>query len=233
MYFKGIGGGNILHQVSSISIIVRIMLALILGGILGLERGRKNQAAGFRTYMLVCLGATMVMITGQYIFQTYNVGDPARMAAQVVSGIGFLGAGSIIVTGRNQIRGLTTAAGLWTAACIGIAIGIGFYEGAIMGSITVFMIMTLFQKIEGFFRANNKFMNVYIEFDEYSSLSKLIEFSRTEKIQVVDVQISNNNLMNTDGVAVIMYLKNTKRQEHSIVIGILSNVKGVRYIEEI
>ena len=209
------------------------MLALILGGILGMERGRKNQAAGFRTYMLVCLGATMVMITGQYIFQTYNVGDPARMAAQVVSGIGFLGAGSIIVTGRNQIRGLTTAAGLWTAACIGIAIGIGFYEGAVLGSATVLMIMTTFQKIEMFFRANNKIVNVYIEFDEYTNLSHLIELSRTQNIQVLDVQLNNNTLMNNDGVSAIICLKSAKRMEHSIIIGILSNVQGVRYIEEI
>jgi len=89
---------------------------MLLGGILGIERGRKYRPAGFRTYMLVCLGTTIVMLTNQYVYERYGGGDPVRMGAQVISGIGFLGAGTIIVTGHNQVKGLTTAAGLWAAA---------------------------------------------------------------------------------------------------------------------
>ena len=104
---------------------IKMALALICGGVLGIERGRKKRPAGFRTYMLVCLGATLVMMTNEHICHAYGTGDMARMGAQVVNGIGFLGAGTIITTGHNRVKGLTTAAGLWAAACIGLAIGSG------------------------------------------------------------------------------------------------------------
>ena len=105
-----------IREVTYLAVALRIFAAVIIGGILGLERGMKNRPAGLRTYMLVCVGACVVMLTNQYIYQVFGSGDPVRMGAQVVSGIGFLGAGTIIVTRRNQIKGLTTAAGLWSAA---------------------------------------------------------------------------------------------------------------------
>ena len=92
-----------LRGINLVSIIFRILLAIIIGGVLGFERERKNRPAGFRTYILVCLGSTMVMMTNQYVYEVYQLGDPVRMGAQVISGIGFLGAGTIIVTGRNKI----------------------------------------------------------------------------------------------------------------------------------
>ncbi|WP_312446942.1 MgtC/SapB family protein, partial [Lacrimispora sp.] len=107
------------QELNEITITVRICLALIIGGILGMEREVRKQPAGFRTYMLVCMGSAAVMMTNQYISQTFGGSDPSRLGAQVVSGIGFLGAGTIIVTRNNQVRGLTTAAGLWAAACAG------------------------------------------------------------------------------------------------------------------
>ena len=104
------------QELNTGSIILRILLSIGVGGVIGLERGIKNQPAGFRTYMLVCLGASLVMMTNQYICDTFGGGDPSRLGAQVISGIGFLGAGTILVTNGSRIRGLTTAAGLWTAA---------------------------------------------------------------------------------------------------------------------
>ena len=110
-----------LHTIREITygtIFFRLFLSIVIGGVLGLERGRKSRPAGLRTYILVCLGSTVVMMTNQYVSQCMNTGDPVRMGAQVLSGIGFIGAGSIMKTGRNQVRGITTAAGLWAAACI-------------------------------------------------------------------------------------------------------------------
>jgi putative Mg2+ transporter-C (MgtC) family protein len=127
-----------LREVTYLAIAIRILAAVIIGGFIGLERGLKNRPAGLRTYMLVCVGACIVMLTNQYMVQVYGTGDPVRMGAQVVSGIGFLGAGTIIVTRRNQIKGLTTAAGLWSAAGVGLALGIGFYEAALVGGFAVF-----------------------------------------------------------------------------------------------
>ena len=100
----------------------------MLGGIVGVEREKKGRPAGLRTYMLVCSGSALVMMTNQYLAVCYPQVDVSRMASQVISGIGFLGAGTIILTGKNQVRGLTTAAGLWAVACLGLAIGIGFYS---------------------------------------------------------------------------------------------------------
>ena len=114
-----------LREVTYLAVALRVFAAVLIGGILGLERGMKNRPAGLRTYMLVCVGACVIMLTNQYVFQVYSTGDPVRMGAQVVSGIGFLGAGTIVVTRRNQIKGLTTAAGLWSAAGVGLALGVG------------------------------------------------------------------------------------------------------------
>ena len=109
-----------LEGINLASITLRIVMSMVCGGVIGIERGKAHQPAGMRTYMLVCMGAAMVMLTGQYMYYHFQTGDPARLGAQVVSGIGFLGAGSIIISGKTKIKGLTTAAGLWTAACIGL-----------------------------------------------------------------------------------------------------------------
>lgn len=102
----------VIREVTYMAVVLRITAAVVVCGIIGLERGMKNRAAGLRTYMLVCVGACLIMLTNQYIYQVFETGDPVRMGAQVVSGIGFLGAGTIIVTRHSRIKGLTTAAGL-------------------------------------------------------------------------------------------------------------------------
>ena len=131
-----------LRDLTYTEIAIRIILSVLFGGILGMERGMKNRGAGLRTYMLVCLGSCVVMMTNQFLYQSYQSGDPARLGAQVINGIGLLGAGTIIVTKRNQIKGLTTAAGLWTSACAGLALGIGLYEVAAPACLSIFVIFT-------------------------------------------------------------------------------------------
>ena len=109
-----------------LGVTIRLLFALIVGLVIGIDREMKRRVAGIKTHILVCLGAAMVMITSQYMMVNFgDVADPARMGAQVVSGVGFLGVGTIIVTGRNQVRGLTTAASIWVCACVGLAAGIG------------------------------------------------------------------------------------------------------------
>ncbi len=125
----------ILAEPNFIALLVRTLLVIVCAGIIGYDRDARGAAAGFRTHILVCMGAMIAMSTGQFAALHYTA-DVTRIGAQVVSGIGFLGAGSIIVNKRH-IMGLTTAAGLWASACIGLAIGIGFYEGAIIGTIFV------------------------------------------------------------------------------------------------
>ena len=144
------------------SMLLRLTISIILGAILGIERGLKNRPAGLRTYILVCMGACIIMMTNQYVYAAYNTGDPVRMAAQVVSGIGFLGAGSIIVTKQNQIKGLTTAAGLWAASAVGLAIGIGLYEIAIAGGFAILVILRLLNHWDLLIRQRARSINLYI-----------------------------------------------------------------------
>ena len=121
-----------------LTLIIRTLMAIICAGVIGFERDAHGSAAGLRTHILVCLGAMIAMSTGVFA-ATHFSGDASRIGAQVVSGIGFIGAGTIMVN-RGHIKGLTTAAGLWTSACIGLAIGTGFYEAAIVGSIAVLIV---------------------------------------------------------------------------------------------
>ena len=124
------------------SMLLRLTIALVVGTIIGIDREMKRRSAGIKTHVLVCLGAAIVMMTSQYMMQLYGTeaADLSRMGAQVISGVGFLGVGTIVVTGKNQIRGLTTAAGLWTCACVGLAAGIGYIEGAML--CLVFVVFT-------------------------------------------------------------------------------------------
>lgn len=147
------------REITYLSILIRICISVVIGSIIGMERGMKNRPAGLRTYMLVCVGSCLIMLTNQYIYQTLDAGDPMRLGAQVVSGIGFLGAGTIIATKHNQIHGLTTAADLWAAVGVGLALGIGFYEAAVTSALAIFLILTVLHFLEA--RVNRKMDKIF------------------------------------------------------------------------
>lgn len=222
-----------LHELNVWSICLRMLLALLLGGILGTDRGRKNRPAGFRTYMLVSLGAAMVMMTNQYAFQYFGVSDPVRMGAQVVSGIGFLGAGTILITGKSQVKGVTTAAGLWAAACAGLAIGVGFYEGALIGGLAIFLVMTVMRRVDNYIHQNSRVVDLYIEFDSKTPLGSFLEYAREHQFDISGVQITKNKLLKDRSVSVILSAKSEVRRSHAQITDILSDGPGVEYLEEL
>ena len=164
---------DMLRDFNIISVIVRIVLAILLSSILGLERSKSGRAAGLRTHILVCLGACIAAMTGVYINQYYG-GDPSRIAAQVVSGIGFLGTGTILIRNKSAIVGLTTAAGVWVTGAIGIAIGYGFYEAALISSLLSFLIIDKFNKLEKKFKPNGRVFTAYIEFIDAQKINDTI-----------------------------------------------------------
>ena len=170
---------DIFYDINIISVTIRLILAVIIGGIIGLERGANNHAAGFRTHILVCVGAALVMVTNEYICQFNELADPARLGAQVITGVGFLGAGTIMVTGHNKVKGLTTAAGLWASACLGLAIGIGFYEGALVAAILIFVSLALLPKVETFFFNLSRSIDLYIEIDSVEHFKEFIKYTKT------------------------------------------------------
>ena len=140
---------NLLSGFNLWSVCFRLLLAAVLGGCIGVERGRHGRPAGMRTYVLVCVGACLATLLGQFCVQNlqYSV-DPLRVGAQVVSGIGFLGVGTIISDRNAHVTGLTTAAGLWTAACMGLAIGMGFYWGALVAFAIMLVAITVLSPVE-------------------------------------------------------------------------------------
>lgn len=222
-----------LQELNIISISLRLFLALVCGGILGIERERKRRPAGFRTYMLVCIASALVMITSQYIYEVYETTDPTRMGAQVISGIGFLGAGTIIVTGRQQVKGLTTAAGLWASACMGLAIGIGFYEVAILGLAFIILVMALLHKLDSIVVSKSKVIDIYAEVDEIGDISTLIEYLRKNNMSVNDIQITKSKNNGDIGAVAIMNIKTEEKEDHKEIIERLSSVNGIRYVYEI
>ena len=222
-----------LRDLNLLSIIVRLILAVLIGGVLGFDRDLKNKPAGFRTYMLVCAGSALVMMTNQYVHVHFDVGDIVRMGAQVVSGIGFLGAGTIIMTGKNRVRGITTAAGLWTSACCGLAIGIGFYEGAIAGGLLFLLIVTVMQRVGRTIHKNSRYLEVYLEVDPRLPFSEFIEFTRQNNIDIAYIQMQKNSEANERFYSVILLLHSRDKRPHDSLIQLLTQAPGVSYFEEL
>ena len=222
-----------IREVTYWAVAVRILLAVIIGGLLGLERGMKNRPAGLRTYMLVCVGSCLIMLINQYIYQIYQTGDPVRMGAQVVSGIGFLGAGTIVVTRRNQIKGLTTAAGLWTAAGVGLALGIGFYEAAIIGGLAMFIVITGLQKMDNNMHRKSRQMELYIELTQDVALGDFLRAVREKELEIGNVQREQEPDSDSGNRAYIATIKSKKRSNHLEVLEQMQSLPGVVYLEEL
>ncbi|MDU5107971.1 MgtC/SapB family protein [Clostridium sp.] len=182
-------------------IIIRILMALIIGGLIGYERELKNRAAGFRTHILVCLGATIVSLlqieignqaiamlkSNENLYQVINI-DYGRLGAQVITGVGFIGAGAIIHN-RGNIKGLTTAATLWIVACLGLAIGMGGYYISIFSTIIIFITLVFLKRIENKFIFKNKFEKFEVEYFKEDKIEKEIEeFLEKKKIIIKKIE---------------------------------------------
>lgn len=182
------------------SIILRLCLAILFSGLIGVQRAQKRHAAGLRTYGLVCLGAAIAMMTNEFLTLKFGGGDGGRLGAQVISGIGFLGAGTILVTSRNQIRGLTTAAGLWACACMGLSIGAGFYTLSLIGVILIFIALILFPKVENYFILKTTTHELHIELDSRPNLKELVSYLRANHIQIYSLE--HNTAYSASGLSV-------------------------------
>ena len=178
-----------LRELNIVSILVRLVLAMLMGGTIGLERGKQGRAAGMRTHIFVCMGATLTTMIGYFSLVTSSTGDPLRGAAQVISGIGFLGVGTILLKGRFQITGLTTAAGLWCAAAIGIALGAGFYEGAIITFACSVLTVTIFWRVEYILNKKYRRFGIYVEISSDKYVRTAIDMIRT-RFRVTDIQVT-------------------------------------------
>lgn len=220
-----------IREVTYGAIAVRIAVAVVLGGIIGLERGLKNRPAGLRTYMLVCVGACLIMVTNQYIYQVFGTGDPVRMGAQVVSGIGFLGAGTIVVTKRNQIKGLTTAAGLWAAAAVGLSVGIGLYEAAVIGGAVIFIVLSLIHSWDNRMRQNSKIVEIYVELTRAINLGDFLRKVREMDLEIENTQTEQDGAVEEGRRSYIIMLKAKRKRNHEILYQNIRDIEGVAYVE--
>lgn len=223
-----------LYHVNIYSITLRLVLAVILGGIIGLERGRNKHQAGLRTHILVCVGAALAMLTNDYIFESITqMSDPARLGAQVISGIGFLGAGLILVTSRNKVKGLTTAAGLWASACTGLALGIGFYSGALVAGALIFLSLAFLPRMETYFYNRSRLMNLFVELDSLDHLKAFLDKARQQEIQIYETQINKSTAIVEAGYSLTLSLRIPKKVGHDHVVQSLAGEEGVLVVEEL
>jgi len=222
-----------LNELNEVSVIVRFVVAMILGGVIGIERETKRRPAGFRTYVIVCLGSALIMMTNQYLHLAEGTPDSSRIASQVVSGIGFLGAGTILVTKNNQVKGLTTAAGLWAAAALGLAVGCGFYTGAIVGFLAILCSVQVLHVIDGKIYRNSRILTVYLELSSVNVLRKVISYAREQEMKLSDVDIMNQEQGDIGPLYMITTIRVQKRMSHEIVLEMFAGLEGVSFVEEI
>ena len=204
-----------LSEVSTLTVIFRLFLSTILGGIIGFERGKHGRAAGFRTHIILCVGAALTSLVGVYCAEELGLtSDPMRIAAQVVSGIGFLGAGAIILKNKTTITGLTTAAGMWTTAVIGIAAGAGFYTGAITGAVLLFCTTTFFTMFE---KARKSIINVYVEIADANNTNRVIDELYKKCDGITDIQIHSPKAKINGAVALVVVVDREHSEAQKIV----------------
>ena len=235
-----------LREFNFVSVLFRLLLATACGGLIGLGRARRKRAAGFRTFMLTCLGSALTvliasydyeMLTGSWADVVEAVGmkfDAGRYSSQVVSGIGFLGAGTILATAHQQVSGLTTATGLFTSVCIGMAVGAGFYELVIVGVVLVIIVMNVMTPLEGAFKRRVRNINVYVEFTAVEDLSDIVNVIKQMGATIFEIDIEQNKREGTKVPGAVISMKMQKgKASHSEMLSSIAELSCVMSIREL
>ena len=215
----------------------RILIAGICGGLIGYERNNRLKEAGIRTHLIVALAAALIMVVSKYGFSDVTTLkgvalDPSRIAAQIVTGVGFLGAGMIFV--RNQtISGLTTAAGLWASACMGLAIGAGFYECVILAFLLMFLCIRLLPYLENYMVERARNMNLYIEYASFDNIGLIIGKIKAQGAQIYEVNIDRSSERKGQYPSAVFTIRLAPNTHHAQVIAAISELDDVMTIDEI
>lgn len=227
------------------SMMMRIVLAMLVGGVVGVERERKGRAAGFRTYMLVALGAAVTVILSQYLdlmLDTFMAEDYAivgrrtdvvRIGTRVVSGVGFLAAGTILVTGKQEVKGLTTAAGLWASACMGLAVGAGFIECVLVSFLLIVLSIRVLPSIETMILNRSRNMLIYVETENILQLSGVVNFIKREEIRIFSLEIDQDKQESMNSVTALLDIRLPIQLYHAELVAALSALDGVMSIDEV
>ena len=230
---------------SSITISPISCTAMISGGMIGLERARKHRPAGFRTYMLVCMAAALTMLLSQYeSYMLHHVWaeraaeigirtDVSRFGAQVINGIGFLGAGTILVTGQQKVKGLTTAAGLWASACMGLAIGAGFYECMFLAFALILLCICLLPHIDAIIVSRAHNMNIYVEFTSLDDVGAIIGRIKEQGARIYEVDIIQDRKESALYPCAVFSIRLSQPRTHGRMIMAIYELDRVIAIDEV
>lgn len=184
---------NFLRGTDVLSLAVKFALAVILGGIIGLERELKHRPAGFRTHILISIGSAMTTMTSIYLYVNLNLyTDISRLGASVIAGMGFVGAGAIIVTKNRKVKGLTTAAGFWVTAIIGLAVGAGYYEGAVSAAFLVVLAEVLFTNIEYRMLNSKQTATITVAYSKAENMTAILTYIRENGLSVIDIEVGKS-----------------------------------------
>ena len=207
---------------------VRILLAVLCGGAVGLERTFKRRPAGFRTHILICIGAALTVMTSQYLLLVLHCyTDPARLGAQVIAGVGFIGAGTIVVTRRQHVKGLTTAAGLWCSAIVGLTLGMGYYEGGLLGTGMILVAEVVFAKLEYWMTDSAPEVNLYIEYQTKACLNEMLNLYRKQNLKLLDMELTRRTEGGDGGNCVLFTLRLNRGYSMDQLLLSLNGIDGV------
>ena len=222
------------RDITVLSVSLRMVLAAFCGGAIGIEREFKRRPAGFRTHILICLGAAMTTLTSQFLLlERGYYTDLSRLGAQVIAGIGFIGAGTIIVTSRQRVKGLTTAAGLWTSAIVGLSLGAGFYEAGLLATILILVAEALFSRLEYWILNRSTILNLFMEYADSRCLDDALRLCREKKVKVTNLQITRHTRDANHNACAIFELRLHKKCSAATIEHLLLDIPGVESIEEL
>ncbi len=218
---------NGLRDLNFFTVLIRVFLACICGALVGMERSYNNRAAGFRTHMLVCIAASIAAMTGLYLYTGMGVPtDPTRLPAQIISGLGFIGGGTIFVTNKKTVVGLTTAAGLWASGIVGLCIGAGFYEG---GLLAAFMILCAETRFFGLVKAANQLSDftIAVNYVHTEALDRTMRFLKDHQMRIRNLQIEGEGDGESYVYTAILTIRPYEKMEEEVLKDSIEKLDGI------
>ena len=223
-----------LEGTSDVAVAIRLTIAMLFGSLVGWERVVKRHSAGIKTFALVSLGSAVATALNVYLAMLPGLSaDVSRIPAGVVSGIGFLGAGTILVTGRQQIKGLTTAASLWVTSCMGMAIGGGYLIVGIACFILIMLANVVLINLSKVVEENSKYISVYVEVNKNGGAKKISKWIAEQGYTVSSMTKSKEKTLQSSDAALIIDIDFDKNRSHKEMLDMISELEYVRYVEEI
>ena len=225
---------DFVRDLSTLAVTLRLCLAVFCGGAVGIERASKRRPAGFRTHILICLGAAITTLTSQYLLlEVHMYTDVARLGAQVIAGISFIGAGSIVVIGHRRVKGFTTAAGLWVSAIVGLCCGAGYIEAALLATALVLATELLFSKLEHRVMGNVPQIRLLVLYDDTDCLNLVIRRVHDMEIKILDLDIQKpmgDGILHTTASFILQFPRNIQLDD---VFQELRSIEGVHSVAEL